>query len=75
MTGLENQREFAVGQFSISEQSLRHVLAIVALVAVTLLSTEFFSVYFLYAIVGFFVVTMVIAFLVDARHEKLSMDE
>ncbi len=75
MTGLDNQKEIGSGYFSITEQGLRHLAAAVMLIAVTLFSTQFFSVYFLYAIVSAVVVAMVAAFLIDVHHQKMSVDE
>ncbi|WP_338847258.1 hypothetical protein V8J88_00885 [Massilia sp. W12] len=76
MTGLENQREFGNKHFAISEQSLRHLVAAVVLLALSLLATEFFSVWFLYIIIGIAALTMVAAFLVDIHHrEKWQVDE
>ncbi len=75
MTGLDNQREFGSGYFSITEQGLRHLAAAVVLIAVTLLATQFISVYFLYAIICAMAVAMVVAFLIDIHHQKMSVDE
>lgn len=75
MTGLENQREFGHGYFSISEQGLRHVVAAIVLITVSVLASQFISVYFLYAIIGAVAVAIVAAFLMDTHHKKLSVDD
>lgn len=75
MTGLENQREFGVGPFTVSEQDLRHAVAVLALILATVLCATFFSSFFVYALVAGAGICMVIAFLVDTQHEKLEVDE
>ncbi len=70
MTGLENQREFGNNHFAISEQSLRHVATFAILLALSLLATEFFSVWFIYGIVGLVGAVLVIAFVVDIQHRE-----
>lgn len=75
MTGLENQREFGTATFSVSEQSVRHFVAMLSLILATWFTTEFLSSFFLYAIVIALGVAMVLAFLVDIHHQQLKLDE
>ena len=75
MTGLENQREFGNETFSVSEQSVRHFVAMVSLILATWLTTEFLSSIFLYVVVVAVGIATVIAFLVDIHHNKLSLDD